>query len=139
MRLNKNSKIAALQRAPLFADCSKSDLSAIAAIAEEIDIAPGTAFVREGERGREFFALVDGTVAVSKGGRAIKVRGGTDAFGEIALLTDAPRSATVTATSPVHAIVITDRAFKELMKRSPALQLKLLGTLAARLADDEVV
>lgn len=128
-----------LQRAPLFADCSKRELGMIAAIADEIDITPGTAFIREGERGREFFAIVDGTVAISKSGRTVKVRGGPDAFGEIALLTNAQRNATVTATSPVHAIVITDRAFKGLVQRSPALQLKLLSSLAARLAADEPV
>jgi len=139
MRLSKNSKIAVLQRAPLFADCSKRELGAIAAIADEIDIRPGTAFIREGERGREFFAIVDGTVAVSKSGRGIEVRGGTDAFGEISLLNDAPRNATVTATSPVRAIVVTDRAFTELLRSSPALQLKLLSSLAARLAGNTPV
>ena len=139
MRLNKNSKIAALRRAPLFADCSKRELGAIAAIADEINLTPGTAFIREGERGREFFAIVDGTVAVTKSGRRVEVLGGTDAFGEIALLNDAPRNATVTATSPVHAIVITERAFKQLLQSSPALQPKLLSSLAARLAGDEPV
>lgn len=139
MRLDRNSKIALLQRAPLFAECSKRELGAIAAIADEIDIRPGTAFIREGERGREFFSIVEGTVAVSKKGRAVKVRGGTDAFGEIALLTNAPRNATVTATSPVRALVITDRAFRELVRNSPSLALKLFSSLAARLAGDEPV
>jgi CRP-like cAMP-binding protein len=61
------------------------------------------------------------------------MRGG-DFFGEIALVTDVPRTATVTTTSPVHALVITDRAFRELLKDSPQIQRKVLQAVASRLA-----
>jgi len=139
MPLRKNAKIELLHRTPLFSGCSKRELGAIAAIADEIEIAAGTAFIREGERGREFVAVIEGAVEVRKKGRLVRVKGGSEFFGEIALLSAAPRNATVIATSAVRALVISDRAFDSLMQRSPQLQLKVLRSLAERVAADEPV
>jgi CRP/FNR family transcriptional regulator, cyclic AMP receptor protein len=137
--LRKNAKIELLRRTPLFSSCSKRELAEIATIADEIEISDGKAFIREGERGREFFAVIEGSVDVRKKGRRVKIKGGNEFFGEIALVSDTPRNATVTATSPVRALVITDRAFDNLMRRSPQLQLKVLRSLAERVASDEPV
>ncbi len=134
--LRKNAKIELLRRTPLFSGCSGRELAAIAAIADEIDLPVGKTFIREGERGREFFAIVEGTVDVRRKGRKIAGKGGTDFFGEIALISNAPRTATVTATSPVRALVVTPQGFDSLMRTSPQLQLKILKALAERLAAD---
>src|SRR5712691_556113 len=139
MPLRKNAKIALLRRTPLFSSCSKGELAAIAAIADEIDLPEGKAFIREGEQGREFFAVIEGAVDVRKKGRSVKLKGGNEFFGEIALVSNAPRNATVTAASAVRALVITDRSFESLMRRSPQLQLKVLRSLAERMAPDEPV
>ena len=139
MPLRKNTKVELLRRTPLFAGCSKRELGEIAAIADEIEIPEGKAFIREGERGREFFAVIDGTVDVRKKGRHVRVKGGNEFFGEIALLSGATRNATVTATSRMRALVIAGQAFDGLMRRSPQLQLKLLHSLAKRMAPDEPV
>jgi len=139
MPLRKDAKIEVLRRTPLFSGCSKGELAAIAAIADEVEISEGKAFIREGERGREFFAVIEGTVEVRKKGRRMKIKGGNEVFGEIALVSNAPRNATVTAASPVSAFVITDRAFEGLMRRLPRLQLKVLRSLAERVAIDEPV
>jgi len=139
MPLRKDAKIEVLRRTPLFSGCSKGELAAIAAIADEVEISEGKAFIREGERGREFFAVIEGTVEVRKKGRRMKIKGGNEVFGEIALVSNAPRNATVTAASPVSAFVITDRAFEGLMRRLPRLQSKVLRSLAERLAIDEPV
>ncbi len=139
MPLRKDAKIEVLRRTPLFSGCSKGELAAIAAIADEVEISEGKAFIREGERGREFFAVIEGTVEVRKKGRRMKIKGGNEVFGEIALVSNAPRNATVTAASPVSAFVITDRAFEGLMQRLPRLQLKVLRSLAERVAIDEPV
>jgi CRP-like cAMP-binding protein len=92
--------------------------------------------MEEGKAGREFFVIADGTVEVRRGGRKLPHRGDSSSYGEIALLTGKPRSATVTTTSPVRALVITDRAFKQLLQDVPSLSAKLLANLAARLPQD---
>jgi CRP-like cAMP-binding protein len=136
--LRKNAKVELMRNAPLFSSCSKRELAEIASLADEIDFPEGKTLIKEGERGREFFVLIDGTVDVRKGGRVLAHRGGSDCFGEMALILDAPRMATVTTTSPVRALVLTDRAFRDLIKRSPDIQLKILRSLAQRLAHETI-
>lgn len=129
-----NAKLEAIAGAPLFARLSRRELAEIAAIADEVDLPSGRTLMREGERGREFFVLLDGTVEVRKNGRKINELGPGDFVGEIALVSGAPRSATVTTTSPVRALVITRPAFRGLLDRSPRVQLRVLEALAERLA-----
>jgi CRP/FNR family transcriptional regulator, cyclic AMP receptor protein len=123
---------------PLFSGCSKRDLEQIAQIADEIDLAEGKEMTREGSRGREFFVLLEGDADVTKGGSSINKLGAGDFFGEIALVSDSPRTATVTATSPVRALVITDRSFRRLLDEQPEIQRKVLVELAERLAPDHL-
>jgi CRP/FNR family cyclic AMP-dependent transcriptional regulator len=132
----KNAKIELLKQVPLFAECSKSELANIAQVADEIGFPAGRTLIEEGKPGREFFVIADGTVEIRRGGRKLTPVGDTNSFGEMALLTGKPRNATVTTTSPVRALVITDRAFKGLLTDVPSLAPKLLASLAARLARD---
>ena len=128
--------MAAIGKVPLFARCSKRELTEIASLADEVDIPEGKELIREGERGREFFVLVDGNAEVRRHGERVKSLGPGDFFGEIALITSVPRTATVTAASPVRALVVSDQAFRSLLDRVPPLQLKVLETLAERLAPE---
>lgn len=132
--LRRNEKVELIKKVPLFAGCSKGELEKIAQIADEIDLNEGKEMTREGSRGREFFVLLEGDADVTKDGRSINKLGAGDFFGEIALVSDSPRTATVTATSPVRALVITDRSFKRLLDESPEIQRKVLVALAERLA-----
>jgi CRP/FNR family transcriptional regulator, cyclic AMP receptor protein len=132
--LRRNQKVDLIRHVPLFAHVSKGELQQIAQIADEIDLREGKEMTTQGERGREFFVLLEGTADVKKDGRRINTLEGGDFFGEIALVSDTPRTATVIATSPVRALVITDRAFKRLLKDSPQIQAKVLSALAERLA-----
>src|ERR687891_825560 len=111
MRLGKNSKVEAIKHVPLFAQCSRRDLDEIAQIADEIDLREGKEMTREGAPGREFFVLLSGTADVRRKGRKVATMKAGDFFGEIALVARAPRTATVTAASPVRVLVLTDRAF----------------------------
>jgi CRP-like cAMP-binding protein len=61
-----------------------------------------------------------------------------DFFGEIALVTDRPRTATVVATTPVRLLVVTDRAFRHMLEESPTMQLKVMQTLADRISGDNL-
>ena len=134
--LHRNQKVELIKRAPLFANLSKRDLSEVAQLADEIDLREGKEMTRQGAAAREFFVLLEGEADVRKNGRRINRLGPGDFFGEIALVSDTPRTATVTATSPVRALVITDRSFRRLLKDQPEIQSKVLAAVAARLADD---
>jgi CRP/FNR family transcriptional regulator, cyclic AMP receptor protein len=132
--LHRNEKVEWIRHVPLFMQCSKRELAQIAGIADEIDLREGKVLIREGERGREFFVLLEGNAEVTKDGRRINTLGPGDFFGEIALVSQSPRTATVTATSPVHTLVITDRSFRRLLDDQPEIQRKVLVALAERLA-----
>jgi CRP-like cAMP-binding protein len=134
--LGRNAKIDLLKRVPLFAGCSKVELRELALVADELDLREGRTLVREGQPGREFFVLIEGGVRVSRKGRKLNDLGPGDWFGEIALLTNTPRTATVTATSPIRVLVITDRSFRRVVESMPTIALKVLSTLGQRLAKD---
>lgn len=132
--LRKDAKMKLIERVPLFTHCSKRELAQVAGVADEIDLEEGKELTKEGAPGREFFVLVDGSAEVLKKGRRINTLGRGDFFGEIALLHNAPRTATVKATSPVRALVVTERNFRRLLEGSPEIQRKVLAALAERLA-----
>jgi CRP/FNR family cyclic AMP-dependent transcriptional regulator len=136
--LGRNAKIDLLKRVPLFAGCSKTELRELALVADELDLREGRTLVREGQPGREFFVLVDGSVRVSRKGRKLSELGPGDFFGEIALLTDTPRTATVTATSPIRVLVLTNRAFRRVVEAMPSIALKVLSTVGQRLSKDGI-
>ena len=135
MRLHRDAKIDLIRGVPLFSRCSRRDLAEISSLADEIDIPAGKELIREDERGREFFVLLEGTVEVSKDGREVTTLGPGDFVGEIALVSRIPRIATVRAIEPVRALVIGERNFRSLLERSPDIQLKVLEALAARIVE----
>jgi CRP/FNR family cyclic AMP-dependent transcriptional regulator len=132
--LDKDSKVEAMAHVPLFSRLSKRELRKIAMLADEVDLRAGKELTREGARGREFFVLLEGTADVRSNTRLLPPLGPGDFFGEIALVSDVPRTATVTTTTPVRALVITDRSFRELLHSSPEIQGKVLEAVAHRLA-----
>ena len=136
MPLRRDAKVELLKRTPLFAGCTKSELRELAKTADELDLREGTVLIREGRPGREFFVLIDGTAVVTKQGKKIADLGPGDWLGEIALITDSPRTATVTATSPVDVLVITDRRFRSVVETMPSIALKMLASVGERLASD---
>jgi CRP-like cAMP-binding protein len=132
--LGSNSKIDLIKRVPLFSGISKSELQEVASIADEIDLPEGKVLIKEGDTGREFFVLIEGTADVERGGRKVAALGPGDFFGEIALIAKVPRNATITTTSPVRALVVTDRDFRALLDHSPQIQIGVLLALAERIA-----
>ena len=134
MRLHKDAKLELLKGVPLFARCSKKELGEIAQIADEIDLPEGKQLTKEGGRGREFFVLVEGNADVRRKRRKIGTLGPGDFLGEIALVTKMPRTATVTTTSPVRALVVSEQNFRRLLEGSPEVQIKVLEALAERVA-----
>jgi CRP/FNR family transcriptional regulator, cyclic AMP receptor protein len=137
MRLGKKSKTDLLGSVPLFAGLSKKELGEVAMIADEIDLPAGREVIAEGDRGREFFVLVDGTAKATRKGRTVNAMGPGTWFGEIALVAHVPRTATVTTTSPVRLLVVTEAAFSGLMTRIPAIAVKVLQSVGERLAEHQ--
>lgn len=132
----RNSKVEAISHVPLFSAASKRELAQIASIADELDLREGKEMTREGAPGREFFVILAGTADVRRKGRRIRSLGPGDFFGEIALVSEKPRTATVTATSSLRALVITDRSFRRLIQEQPAIGVKVLQALAERVSGD---
>jgi cAMP-dependent protein kinase regulator len=134
VKLRRNAKIELLRRVPLFEECSQQQLGQISTLADEIFQPAGATLITEGTKGREFFVLVDGTVDIRRKGRKLGSLDTGDFFGEIALLTETPRTATVVTATPVRLLVITGQSFRRLLDETPALQGKVLTALARRVA-----
>jgi CRP-like cAMP-binding protein len=132
--MRRDAKVEFISRVPLFEHCSKRELAAIAAIADQVELPEGRVLVKEGELGREFFVLVDGTVEVRKGAQQLAMLRAGDFFGEIALVSNSPRMATVETVSPVRALVVSSRDFWTLLDESPRTQRKILQAVGDRLA-----
>jgi CRP/FNR family cyclic AMP-dependent transcriptional regulator len=134
VRFHKDAKIQLISRVPLLAECSKRELGRIAALADLVDFPDGGTLMREGAPGSEFFVLVDGTARVTKRGRKLADIGPGDWVGEIALVTNVPRTATVVATSPLQALVLTRTGFSNLLLDVPSIGRKVISALAGRVA-----
>jgi len=132
--LGRNAKADLIRRVPLFAHCTRAELAEVASIADEIDVPAGKELMREGDRGREFFILLEGSADVRRKGRKVNSLKPNDFFGEIALISRSPRTATVTATADSQLLVITPSAFRALLDHSPRIQIRVLEALADRLA-----
>jgi CRP-like cAMP-binding protein len=136
--LGRDAKAKMLAGVPLFAGLSKKELGQVAAIAQELDFKAGKELIREGGPSREFFVLLEGSAAVTRKGKKLAVRKAGDFFGEIALVTDRPRVATVTTVEPSVALVVTETNFRRLVKQSPEIALKVMQAVGERLpAADE--
>jgi CRP/FNR family transcriptional regulator, cyclic AMP receptor protein len=110
---------ARLKAIPLFAGLGKKERRSVAQQAEEVDIEPGRHLVREGDFAHEFFAIEDGTAEVRRGEQFLAELGPGDFFGEMGLIGDVARNASVTAASPLRVIVLTGPAFRHLEREHP--------------------
>ncbi len=100
-----------LRKIPLFAALPGPALEVVARASMELDVAAGSAIVNEGERGDCYYAIASGSVEVSSAGQQLRTMGRGEGFGEIALLADVARTATVVALTPSHLLAIDRRAF----------------------------
>jgi CRP/FNR family transcriptional regulator, cyclic AMP receptor protein len=118
---------------PIFSGCTKRELAIIARATKEVQHKADTVIAREGERGIGLFLILEGECRVSIGGRTKAKLGPGDFFGEVALLDGGPRTATVTATTPVRLVGITGWVFRGLLMEHPSIALKTLEAVAGRL------
>jgi CRP-like cAMP-binding protein len=132
MSLRHDARIDLLKRVPLFAHCSRKELVQISGLTDELHLPAGRKLTREGDFGHEFLVLVDGEAEVRQGDDVVATLRDGDFFGEIALVTDEPCTATVVATSPVHVLVIGEREFRTLMRDSSDVRASVEKAMAER-------
>ena len=128
-----DSKLELLQRVPLLAGLGSRELEEVGRLADEIDLPQGRELTQEGKSGGEFFVIVDGSVRVERGGKVLREMGPGEFLGEISLIDDGPRTATVTTATPVRLFVIAHRQFHSLLERFPGIQTQILKTMASRI------
>ena len=135
-RTRQDPKLEALKQVPLFAGLSKRDLAAVGRLADELDFPAGKELIHEDEQGRQFFILLAGEAVVRRRGRKVNTLGPGDFFGEIALLSNRPTTASVTTSAASSLAIITRASFSRLLRESPGVQTKVLTALAERLPGD---
>jgi CRP/FNR family transcriptional regulator, cyclic AMP receptor protein len=124
-----------LKRVSLFEGCSKRDLGKIGSLVREVEYPAGTSVVREGEPGSDLFIVVAGEVDVRSRARKLATLPAGSYFGEMALITGSPRTASVITGTPVRALVIKGRDFRKLLQDSPKIQFKVLQEVGRRLEE----
>jgi CRP/FNR family cyclic AMP-dependent transcriptional regulator len=126
-------RIKLLSEVPIFQDLSKKELAEIDRAAKEVSHREGAVLAREGDSGLGFFLIVDGTARVTVGNRPRARLGPGDFFGEISLIDQGPRTATVIAESPITTLGLTAWVFKRLIEQNPSIAAKMLKVMARRL------
>jgi CRP-like cAMP-binding protein len=136
-RKSKDAKLRLLGEVTLFKPCRKSELARIASLVDEVEAPQGKTLTREGEPGWECFVVAEGTATARRGGRKIGEIGPGSFFGEMSLLDQGPRTATVTADTDMHLLVLSSRSFSNLMYDVPSVAQRILAGMAERVRTSE--
>lgn len=126
-----------LSRIPLFAGVKGRDLGRLAKVMSERTFAEGEAITIEGQSGVGFFVIEHGNATVSLKGEILRTLGPGDHIGEIALIDEGPRSATVTATTDLSCRGMAAWEFRSFVQEHPEVAWELLQVLAARFREAE--
>jgi CRP/FNR family cyclic AMP-dependent transcriptional regulator len=130
-------RIDLLRRVPLFSDLERRDLRELANSMKERTFPAGHKLAEEGQGGVGFFVIENGEATVTIGGEEVGRIGPGDYFGEIALIAETPRTATVTADSEIRALGLASWEFRPLVESNASVAWKLLEALAKKLRDAE--
>ena len=132
----KGAPLEVLRRVPLFGDLDADELREIAALFRERDFAPGTTILQEGSEGSGFYVIEAGQAQVLIQGRPESALQAGDFFGEVALIDDGPRMATVTAATRLDTWALTPADFRTLVVARGVIAWKLLQRLARMLREE---
>jgi CRP-like cAMP-binding protein len=135
--VKRNAQIELLRNVWLFERCSKKELEAIARVATPLDLPAGQVLTKQGQPGSEFFVVVEGKARATRKNVEIGTLGPGSFFGEMSLLEDLPRVATITTTEPTTVLVVHARDFNRLITDMPSVDRKMLVVLARRLREME--
>ncbi len=133
----KQEKLELLGAVPLFGDLSKKNLERLLETAKESHHREGESVVTEGRGGVGFHLITDGKAKVVRSGRTVAHLGPGEFFGEMALVDDAPRSASVLAETDLETLVISKWEFRPLLKSNPEMAWVLIEHLVARVREEQ--
>jgi CRP-like cAMP-binding protein len=131
----RGAPVEVLQRVPLFADLNKSEAQQVARLFKERRFAEGETVVQEGSGGAAFYIIVSGEAVVSIGGKKRSILKANDYFGEIALIDEGPRMATITASTELDCYGVTFWDFRPLVEANGVIGWKLLQRMAQMLRE----
>jgi CRP-like cAMP-binding protein len=129
----KDERVERLRKVPLFSGCTDEQLQFIATRVEDLDFPAGTILTEEGQSGGEFFIVLSGEAEVTHDGAVVNTMKEGDHFGEIALLDNGPRTATVIARTPMRCLVLSPRQFQDVLHQDAEIAVTLLHSVTRRL------
>jgi CRP/FNR family transcriptional regulator, cyclic AMP receptor protein len=136
-RTGINLQLQLLSQVDLFSACSKKELRRIATLATAVEVNEGRALTREGRPGSELFCIRSGSAVVTLRSKELRVLYPGDSFGEMSLISEGPRTATVTAQTPMDVYIIGAPEFATLIEDVPQIGLRILRVLSQRLRELE--
>jgi CRP-like cAMP-binding protein len=122
-----------LGQIPLFEGLNKKELQFIASMTSEVSVRAGSTLVKQGEPGQEAMVVETGSGVVIRDEEEIDTIGPGDVFGEMSLIVNQPRNATIRAASDMRVLVMNSREFSSVLSQSPEVAVKILKTVVARL------
>jgi len=126
---------ATLARVPLFQGISNESMARLAAVTGELDFEEGQFIVLQGQVGTGLYLIVDGEATVLRGSDELAVLGPGDFFGELSVIDQMPRNASVQATKPCRTLALASWDLLDLIESDPKLSLNLIKGLAARIRE----
>ncbi|TRZ79207.1 MAG: cyclic nucleotide-binding domain-containing protein [Actinobacteria bacterium] len=132
---NLKNSLKHLRYSPLFSSCSSKDLERIAKAGDQVTFAKGETLTKQGEPGKEAFIILSGKAIVKRSGKKVATLGTGSVVGELSLLDNGPRTATVVCDTECQVLVISRGNFLRVIDKVPALAHKLFGALAMRIRD----
>ncbi len=136
-RRSTGAKVELLRNVALFAECTDQDLRRIAGLVDEMDVRDRTVLMRQGEPGQECFVIAEGKAKATVSGSGSAWLEPGDVVGEMSLLDQGPRSATVTAWTDMHLLVLTAGSFSALIEEFPPVGRRIMTALAGRVREAE--
>ncbi len=133
MTIVADQKVDLLRAVELFSGLDESTLRSLAEATTEVEFEPGRYIVLEGQIGSGLFVIVRGTVRIVHGDEVLARLGPADFFGELAVLDQAPRSASAVAEESTACLALASWDLLKLLERDPKLSLALLRALAGRI------
>jgi CRP/FNR family cyclic AMP-dependent transcriptional regulator len=127
---------ATMARIPIFSECSKKELKEISRLLTSVEVSAGDVLTEQGDKGQQFMIIERGSATVRRDGRDIATMGPGDFFGELAMLADAPRTATVVAIEDMTVWTLSRPEFSSLLRTNPAIAMNVLQSAVKRLYHD---